>query len=272
MTPGYASPEQVRGEPVTTASDVYSLGVILYELLTSCRPYKLKTGVADDIRRAVCEQEPKKPSTVFTTVGEDRIGAKQQSMTPEIVAAMRGTVPKRLQRQLVGDLDTIALKALRKEPQRRYVSAEQLSEDLRRHVEGLPVAAHRDTWSYRTGKFISRHRAGVAAAALVVVSLVAGVLATTWQARVARSERAKAQRQFNDVRWLTSSFLFEFHSAIQNLPVSTPARQLVVERALEYLSKVDPGSPGRPGSAARIGRSLPESWGCAGKSICTKSG
>jgi eukaryotic-like serine/threonine-protein kinase len=246
MTPGYASPEQVRGEPVTTASDVYSLGVVLYELLTSCRPYKLKTSAPDDIRRAVCEQEPKKPSTVFTTVGEDRIGAKQKSMTPETVATMRGTVPKRLQRQLSGDLDTIVLKALRKEPQRRYLSAEQLSEDLRRHVEGLPVTAHRDTWSYRTGKFISRHHAGVAAAALVVVSLVAGVLATTWQARVAQSERAKAQRQFNDVRRLATSFLFEFHSAIQNLPGSTPARQLVVERALEYLGNLTQEAQGDP--------------------------
>ena len=253
MTPEYASPEQVRGEPVTTASDVYSLGVILYELLTSLRPYQVKTESPAEILRAVCDQEPVRPSTAVTKPTFSRRG---EEWTPEDRANMRGTVPAKFKRQLRGDLDAIVLKALRKEPSRRYASAEQLSEDLRRHLEGLPVNAHRNSRSYRTRKFVGRHKAGVAAAAMVLISLLAGVLATTWQAQVARRERAKAEQQFNDVRQLTTSLLFEFHSAIQDLPGSTPARKLMVQRALEYLSKLARQSRGD----ASLQRDLAEAY------------
>jgi tetratricopeptide (TPR) repeat protein len=139
------------------------------------------------------------------------------------------------------------LKALRKEPQRRYGSVEQLAEDLRRHLRGLPVAAHADNWMYRTKKFVRRNRAAVAAAALIVLSLIGGVVATTCQARIARTERMRAERQFNDIRRLTTSFLFEFHSAIQNLSGSTPARKLLVQRALEYLDKLSTEAHGDRG-------------------------
>jgi non-specific serine/threonine protein kinase/serine/threonine-protein kinase len=238
MTPRYASPEQVRGEPVTTATDVYALGVILYELLTAHQPYDLKTESPADIVRAICEEEPQNPSTVIARPPEDRKAPALKPLTPDRVARLRGTVPARLARQLRGDLDAVVLKALRKEPQHRYTSVEQFSEDLRRYLGRRPVRAHADSWIYRTRKFVGRHRAGAAAAALVLLSLVGGVLGTSWQARIARAERARAERRFNDVRRLSTSFLFEFHTAIENLPGSTPARQLLVQRALEYLQKL----------------------------------
>jgi len=213
MTPGYASPEQIRGEPVTTASDVYSLGVVLYELLTSRMPYRLKTESLHEQSLAVCEQDPEPPSRVFPP-------------------------SDKLHRQLRGDIDNIVLKALRKEPQQRFLSAEQLADDLRRYLEGLPVYARPQTWTYRAWKFVRRNRAGVAAAVLIAVSLAAGALIALGQARIAQRESANALRQFNDVRKLTTSFLFEFHNAIRDLKGSTPARKLLVQRALEYLNKL----------------------------------
>ena len=143
--------------------------------------------------------------------------------------------PARLQRQLRGDLDNIVLKALRKDPTRRYVSVEQMAEDIRRHLQGRPVTAMPDSASYRVNKFVRRHKAGVAATALIALAVTGGVAATWWEARVAVQQRARAERRFNDVRKLANSFLFEFDDAIRNLPGSTPARSLVVKRALEYL-------------------------------------
>jgi eukaryotic-like serine/threonine-protein kinase len=141
-------------------------------------------------------------------------------------------------RRLTGDLDTIVLKALQKDPARRYGTVEQFAQDITRHLDGRPVLARPDTYRYRTTKFITRHKAGVAAAALVVVSLVGGIIATAWQARVAGQQRSRAERRFNDVRRLANSFLFEFHDAIANLPGATKARELVVKRAIEYLDSL----------------------------------
>ena len=141
----------------------------------------------------------------------------------------------KLKRQLSGDLDNIVLKALRKEPERRYASVEQLAEDIRRHLQGLPVMATPDSASYRIRKFVRRHWAGVVATGLIALAVTGGVAATLWEARVAVKQRARAERRFNDVRRLANSLLFEFDDAIKNLPGSTPARSLVVKRALEYL-------------------------------------
>ena len=218
MTPEYASPEQLRGEPITTASDVYSLGVILYELLTGQRPYQLKSRRPDEIARAICEAEPPRPSTV----------ARRATPATTTGPATHHDPPERLRRQLAGDLDNIVAMAMRKEPARRYASVAQFSDDLRRHCDGLPVQARRDTVGYRTGKFVRRNKTAVAAAALVVLALVAGLVTTTLEAR-------RADRRFEDVHRLAKSILFELEPQIANLPGSTEARRTLVQRALEYL-------------------------------------
>lgn len=211
LTPEYASPEQIEGRHATTVSDVYSLGVVLYELLTGRSPYSPRSRSPRDIADAICTTEPLRPS----------------------VAVLEGDAS--LARRLRGDLDTILLTALRKEPSRRYQSVEQLGGDVRRHLEGLPVRARRDTFAYRAGKFVRRHRAGVAAGALVVVALVGGTVATAWEARQARAAQARAERRFSDVRALAHAVLFDYHDAIKDLPGSTPIRERLVRDALSYL-------------------------------------
>jgi serine/threonine protein kinase len=260
MTPDYASPEQVRGEPMTTASDVYSLGVVLYELLAGHRPYRLAVRTAAEMERAICEEEP--PPLATTS---ERVDA---------------------------DLEAIVLKALHKKPAGRYGSVEQLSEDLWRYLTGLPVGARRNTAAYRAYKFVRRYRLPVATAALLLLSLAGGFAATLWQASVARTERDRAEVQANDareqrgraeanaqasaaarqsaegeraraseaaavaesqrtraesrlqdIRQLVGSFLFEFQNSIQDLPGSMAAREMVVKRALEYLDRLAQDEP-----------------------------
>jgi serine/threonine protein kinase/tetratricopeptide (TPR) repeat protein len=256
MTPDYASPEQVRGAQITTASDVYSLGVLLYELLTGHKPYRITSYQPHEIARVICEQEPEKPSTAINRVeqGTRPVSTGPASLTPQSVSRSRDSRPEKLRRQLEGDLDNIILMAMRKEPERRYASVEQFAEDVRRHLEGLPVIARKDTLGYRGGKFIRRHKAAVFAAALVLLTLVAGVVATAWQARVARAERARAERRFNDVRKLANSIMFELHDAIEDLAGSTPARELLVKRALEYLDGLAQEAAGDPSLQRELAR------------------
>jgi non-specific serine/threonine protein kinase/serine/threonine-protein kinase len=242
MTPSYASPEQLRRESVTTATDIYSLGVILYELLSGHRPFEAKEDDIGEIYKAVLEIEPAAPSAVSAERGTRNAESKDKIQSPPSRTENQNkkTNPQSAIRnpQLKGDLDNIVLKALKKEPERRYSSAENLAEDIRRHQEGLPVLARPDTFSYRAEKFIKRNRAGVLAGSLILLAILGGVVATFWQARVAQAERAKAERRFNDVRQLANSFLFEFSPKIENLPGSTPARELLVRRALEYLDNL----------------------------------
>jgi eukaryotic-like serine/threonine-protein kinase len=228
MTPEYASPEQVRGQPVTTATDSYSLGVVLYHLLTGRGPYRIRTRTPEEVSRAIAEQEPQKPSTAV---------AKRD---PNL-------------KSLRGDLDNIMLMALRKEPGRRYQSVEQFSEDIRRHLEALPVQARKDTLGYRAAKFVRRNKAATAAAALVFVTLLGGIIATTWEAHRARlqeafavAEKTVAERRFNDVRKLAHSVLFDYHDAIKDLPGATRVRERLVKDAVAYLDSLAREASGDP--------------------------
>ncbi len=243
MTPEYASPEQVRGDTVTTATDVYSMGVLLYEFLTGRQPYRLTSRAISEIVRVVCEEEPPRPSDAVTRALPP---AEDAADRPTTARATHQADAHRLQRRLEGDLDNIVLKALAKEPARRYGSIDQLAEDLRRHLAGLPVHARQDTFGYRASKFVRRHRGAVTAGAAVLLALVIGLVGVAWQARVARTERQRAEQRFNDVRALASAFLFDVHDAVKDLAGSTPARQLMVQKGIEYLDKLARDSGDRP--------------------------
>lgn len=233
LTPGYASPEQIKGEAITTAADVYSLGVVLYELLTGHHPYRSRDDTVEKIARAVCEVEPRKPSSVVRLV---EIFARDDKPKPAELPLAGDR--RKLSRQLRGDLDNIILMALRKEPQRRYSSVEQFALDVRRHLENLPVIARKDTFSYRTSKFITRHRAGVAAAVVMALLLLAGVLITRREEQIARAQQARAERRFNDLRRLAHSLVFEIHDSIEAVPGTITARKLITQRSLEYLDSL----------------------------------
>jgi serine/threonine-protein kinase len=177
----YASPEQIRGQSVTTASDIYSLGVVLYELLTSTRPYKFKSGSADEIARFI-ESQPVRPSAVSTGVAR-----------PRTTAGDKVGGAKKSKLSLAGDIDNIVFMALRKEPERRYASVEQFASDIERYLERRPVLARPNTLSYRAAKFIRRNRIAVTATALVLLALVVGLSVALHQYRSARRERIKEE-------------------------------------------------------------------------------
>jgi tetratricopeptide (TPR) repeat protein len=223
----------VRGETVTTSSDVYSLGVVLYRLLTGHHPYLLSHRSPEMIMRAICETEPAKPSAVLH-------GTHDSSR-------------EKLSKRLRGDLDNIVLMALRKDSQRRYGSAGQLAEDLQRHLDSLPVIARKDTARYRASKFVARHKVGVGAAVAILLTLASGLAVTLREARIARQQteiarlqRAQAEERFKDLRQVADSFMFEFHDSIKHLAGATPVRALLVRRSREYLDRLAHDANGDP--------------------------
>jgi len=209
FTPQYASPEQVLGKPITTASDTYSLGVLFYVLMTGSQPYELKEVTTAEMLRVVCEEPPRRPSQV--TVNGVKIDA---------------------------DLEAILLKALRKESHERYLTAEQLASDVRAYLGKRPVAARRGTLRYRAGKFVRRNQLALAGTALLTVTLATGIVGVVWQAKVANEQRRKAEARSADLRELSNSLLSELNDAIKELPGSTGVQKLLVTRVLAHLDRM----------------------------------
>jgi eukaryotic-like serine/threonine-protein kinase len=238
MTLAFASPEQIRGDPMTTVSDVYSLGVVLYTLLSGRSPYRLDTRTPGGLYRAIEDEEPLRPSTAVGRPTTGRGDGADAALSAEAVSATREGSIARLTKRLSGDLDDIVLKALRKEPERRYASVEQFSADIERHLRGFPVSARHGTWTYRAQKFVRRHKAGMAAAVTITLVTVAGVAATLVEARLAAANGRRAEQRFEQVRKLANAMVFDVHDAIERLPGATKPRALIVKLGLEYLDQL----------------------------------
>jgi eukaryotic-like serine/threonine-protein kinase len=230
LTPLYASPEMIQGARVSVSSDVYSLGVILYELLCGRSPYEPHTLSPAFLIHAITTADPNFPSSP---------GAPSEpgNRSPEELAALRGETPASLAAKLRGELDSIVLKALAKSTEERYASVEQLADDLGRHLSGEPVLAIRAGNWYRARKFLKRHRGAVAAAAAFVVLLLGGVASTTWQARL-------AERRFNETRQLAKYLLFDLYNSVQKLPGSTPVQAQIAQESLGYLDRLSASRSG----------------------------
>ncbi len=220
MTRDYAAPEQIRGEPVSAATDVHALGVVLYELLTGRHPFRQSGQAHVELSRAICETEPELPSTALARLGRDS------------------------GRALRGDIDAIVMKAMAKRPEQRYGSAEAMAEDLRRHLDDLPIRARHMTAGYRVARFLRRHRWGVSATAAVIVAMAAGLVIAAWQAQEAREQAARAIAESQRAEQV-SSFLAELFGVNDpdiNRGERITARQLL-ERGVERIDSELDGQP-----------------------------
>ena len=240
MTPKYASPEQISGEIVSTSSDIYSLGLILYELLTGVPAYNFTNNRPDEIAKIICEFEPPRPSLVLS----QQWSVERKSTNPIEAKSTKkadinnATANNRNLKSLRGDLDTIILKSLRKEPARRYASVEQFAGDIQRHLDGLTVIARPDTFSYRFEKFVKRNQVSVLAGLFVFLSLIGGIAATTWQAYRAKQQTILAEKRFNEVRELANNSVFKYYDQIKDLQGATAARETLLKDATIYLNRL----------------------------------
>ncbi len=227
LTPDYASPEQILESRVTTASDVYSLGVLTYQLLAGERPYRIETTGHREMIRTV--------EGLSIPQASKRLDTFSQENLKHEVAALRGTTPERLRKTLAGDLDNILMKALDREPERRYPSIAAFSADLGRYLDGLPVEARPDSVGYRARRFIQRHRIGVTVSAAAAAGLLAALGLITDAYIEAEHARAEADRRFEQVRAIARTLMFDVYDEIEQIPGSVSARRLLASTAQEYL-------------------------------------
>ncbi|MCW5964286.1 MAG: serine/threonine protein kinase [Bryobacterales bacterium] len=238
FTPDYASPEQIRGEQVTTATDVYSLGVLLYEMLTGRRPFRFHGQSAVEILSTLLETDPLKPSAVVGRREEDN----GKVIRPELVSWNRRTDQRTLARALSGDLDNIILKALTKKPSERYRTAAALGNDLRAYLDGHVVTARKATLGYRFHKFLARNRWQTGVGLGLALTLVSALGIASWQWREARLERIRAERHSQQSRQMARSLLFELYDALKEVPGATDARKLLLARATRFLDELSDSS------------------------------
>ena len=209
FTPRYASPEQVLEQPISIASDVYSLGALLYVLLTDQHPYEFENFSTEELVRVICNTQPRKPSTTASPFGE-----------------------------VDTDLDSIALKALRKDPKERYSSVETLAADIQAYLDHRPVEARKGNLRYLAGKFARRNRLALTAASLLLATILTGAAGIVWQAHIATQQRRRAEARSADLRELSNSLLSELDSALKEIPGTTNAQRLLVTRVLEHLDRM----------------------------------
>jgi tetratricopeptide (TPR) repeat protein/tRNA A-37 threonylcarbamoyl transferase component Bud32 len=231
LTPSYASPEQLRGDTVTTATDIYTIGVVMYELLSGRRPYDAGERTLSEIVTLVANTTPARPSAA----GDD-------AARPYPARALRG------------DLDAIVRKAMAPAPADRYASAQQIADDLVRHAAGEPIEARRVSITYVLTRLARRHRAAVVASTVSLAALVVALGVSVWQTRAARLDRDRAERRFNDARELARTLIFKVHDAVQPLPGSTPVRQMIVAEALTYLERLSRDPAGDDGLRLELAR------------------
>jgi len=240
MTPEYASPEQLSGKVTSTATDVYSLGVVLYELLTGTRPFDFKGKSLIEISDALKTQRPVRPSDcqVVTERAAAVTPTTPEAKRSDTSSGAKSRQPLTSPRGLKGDLDNIILQAIRREPERRYQSVVEFTDDIQRYLAGLPVKATGDTVGYRAGKFIKRHRTAVTATVCLMLLLLVSTGLTGWQYFVARAQSAKAEKRLADLRGVAKSLLTETNAQLSQLPQGFEIRKSIVEKSVAVLDNL----------------------------------